>query len=80
MRAWLALALLVSGCIPRAVVRQPELAVTDEKAPVKVRFRGVEQKQETLYVCMFMYDDENLHCVDYAYFQTILQSPVGQQL
>ena len=72
--------LLVSACIPRPIIRQPELAKTDEKSPVKVHFRGVPQKQETLYVCMFLHDDENLHCVDYVYFQTTLAGPVGQSL
>lgn len=72
--------LWVSACIPKSTLRQPELAKTDEKSPVKVHFRGVPQKQETLYVCMFMHDDENLHCIDYVYFQTTLASPVGQSL
>ncbi len=76
----LALVLLLGGCIPQASVRQPELARTDEKSPIKVHFRGVTAKQDTLYVCMFMYDEENLQCVDYVYFQNVLASPPGISL
>lgn len=82
MRVWLVgMLLAVSACIPASALRQPELAKTDEKSPVKVHFRGVKQAQETLYVCMFMDgDDESLHCIDYLYFQTTLSGPIGQQL
>lgn len=74
MRLCLALAVLLGGCIPKAVVYQPELAKTDEKSPVKVHFRGVPAKQDTLYICMFA-DGENLQCLDYVYFQNVLQNP-----
>lgn len=60
---------LFSGCIPQQVTRQPELAHKDERNPVKVHFRGTKAEQDTLYICMFMYDEENMQCVDYAYFQ-----------
>jgi hypothetical protein len=52
-------------------------ALKPGSASLDVKFNGVKQEKDRLYVCAILRNDSTLDCVDYLFFQKQLEEQPG---
>lgn len=52
-------------------------ALKGDNASLAVKFNGIQQEKDRLYVCAILRNDRTLDCVDYMFFQKQLNEQPG---